>query len=204
MSYMSSQTNYWDFNPDLAADSPSSGSGSNIAVGSSGDEDLCDVSAPPEGPFIFSSAMIDASAPAEGPYAYSPDMFSAQTVMGSAPDEDRRDYAASLESNIRAHVWEGGLRYHAFRDGKYAFPNDEVEQSRDDMKHSLAMLLCRDKLFYAPVDRTLKAGGEVLDLGRSFVPRFLARQLCCCSLLLQTHTVRRNLCGTSVPGCGRL
>ncbi len=86
-------------------------------------------------------------------------------------DANMANYAASMTSSVRAHVYEGGMRYHAFRDGKYAFPNDEVEQNRDDMKHAMALLLMRNKHFYAPVGDALKRGGEVLDLGRSpFVP----------------------------------
>jgi len=73
--------------------------------------------------------------------------------------------SASMSSSVRAHVYEGGMRYHAFRNGKYALPNDEAEQNRDDMKHSLALMLCHGAHFLAPVEETLRAGGEILDLG---------------------------------------
>ncbi|KAK3381704.1 S-adenosyl-L-methionine-dependent methyltransferase [Podospora didyma] len=75
------------------------------------------------------------------------------------------NYPASVTSSVRAHVYEGGLRYHAFREGKYAFPNDEMEQNRDDMKHTMSLMLCRGQHFYAPIEDALNAGGEVLDLG---------------------------------------
>ncbi len=75
-------------------------------------------------------------------------------------------YPASMTSSVRAHVYEGGLRYHAFRDGRYAFPNDEVEQNRDDMKHTMCLMLSRGKHFYSPIEDKLRTqGGEVLDLG---------------------------------------
>ncbi|KAK3347149.1 S-adenosyl-L-methionine-dependent methyltransferase [Lasiosphaeria hispida] len=84
----------------------------------------------------------------------------------AAGGEDQDDTTPSGDSSVHAHVYEGGLRYHAFRDGKYAFPNDEVEQNRDDMKHSMSLLLCHGAYFYAPVEEVLAAGGaEVLDLG---------------------------------------
>lgn len=71
-----------------------------------------------------------------------------------------------MTSSVRDHVYEGGLRYHAYRAGKYAFPNDEAEQNRDDMKHAMTLMLCRGAYFYAPVEDVLEAGGaEVLDLG---------------------------------------
>lgn len=80
------------------------------------------------------------------------------------------NYPASMTSSIRQHVYEGGLRYHAFQDGRYAFPNDDVEQNRDDMKHTMTLLLCKGKHFYAPIEKVLKKGGKVLDLGGLVVP----------------------------------
>ncbi|KAK3384631.1 S-adenosyl-L-methionine-dependent methyltransferase [Lasiosphaeria ovina] len=80
-------------------------------------------------------------------------------------DSDMSRYPASVTSSIRAHVYEGGLRYHAYRDGKYPFPNDDVEQNRDDMKHTMSLMLCRGAHFYAPVEDMFKNGAQVLDLG---------------------------------------
>lgn len=87
------------------------------------------------------------------------------TSADFAFDPDMSKYPASMTSSVRAHVYEGGLRYHAYKDGKYAFPNDETEQNRDDMKHTQALMLCRGAFHYAPVEEMLKNGGEVLDLG---------------------------------------
>ncbi|KAK0704114.1 S-adenosyl-L-methionine-dependent methyltransferase [Apiosordaria backusii] len=70
------------------------------------------------------------------------------------------NYPASVTSSVRAHVFEGGLRYHAYKSGKYAFPNDETEQNRDDMKHSMVLLLMQGEFFYAPIAERLEAGGE--------------------------------------------
>jgi hypothetical protein len=72
---------------------------------------------------------------------------------------------ASLSSSIRDHIYEGGLRYHAYHAGKYAFPNDDLEQDRDDMKHNMTIMLFDGKYFLAPIDNTLAKGGDVLDLG---------------------------------------
>ncbi len=86
------------------------------------------------------------------------------TATTTAVDHSR--YPASMTSSVRDHVYEGGLRYHAYRAGKYAFPNDEAEQNRDDMKHAMTLMLCRGAYFYSPVEDVLEAGGaEVLDLG---------------------------------------
>jgi len=74
-------------------------------------------------------------------------------------------YPDSMTSSVRAHCWEGGFRYHSYREGLYCFPNDEVEQNRDDMKHKLALLLCNGHPFYAPIKDRLASGANVLDLG---------------------------------------
>jgi hypothetical protein len=59
--------------------------------------------------------------------------------------------STSITSSIRAHTFEDGIRYHKFHDGKYAFPNDRTEQNRDDMKHAMTLLLCGDRLHFAPI-----------------------------------------------------
>ena len=99
------------------------------------------------------------------------DTFDLSTAF--AFDRDMSRYPASMTSSVRDHVYEGGLRYHAYRAGRYAFPNDETEQNRDDMKHTMTLMLCRGAYFYAPVEGVLEEGGEVLDLGRWFFFFFL-------------------------------
>jgi len=70
--------------------------------------------------------------------------------------------STSLASSIRAHTFEDGIRYHKFHDGKYAFPNDENEQNRDDMKHAMTLLLCADRLHFAPIGEHPQ---NIIDLG---------------------------------------
>lgn len=65
-------------------------------------------------------------------------------------------------------VYENGRRYHANVEGRimYPLPNDESEQEREDMSHKLALWMMHEKLFYAPIERTLQQqGGTVFDLG---------------------------------------
>ncbi|KAH7311586.1 S-adenosyl-L-methionine-dependent methyltransferase [Stachybotrys elegans] len=82
-------------------------------------------------------------------------------VSDGDPDDDTR----SLTESIRQHIVDGGLRYHAYHAGQYAFPNDETEQHREDLKHHLILYLCDNNYFYAPVKPLLEEGIEVLDLG---------------------------------------
>jgi hypothetical protein len=71
--------------------------------------------------------------------------------------------STSITSSIRAHTFEDGIRYHKFHDGKYAFPNDETEQNRDDMKHAMTLLLCDNRLHFAPIGNNPQ---NIIDLGR--------------------------------------
>ena len=55
-----------------------------------------------------------------------------------------------------------GRRYHAFREGRYVFPNDEQEQNREDLKHAMIINLCGGRLHFAPIGEHPQ---RVLDLG---------------------------------------
>jgi hypothetical protein len=57
----------------------------------------------------------------------------------------------SLSSSVRDYAFENGRRYHKFREGRYAFPNDESEQEREDMKHAMIVNLYGGKLHFAPI-----------------------------------------------------
>jgi len=70
--------------------------------------------------------------------------------------------STSLAESMRDYIYENGRRYHRFREGRYNFPNDDVEQQREDMKHAMVKMLCGNKLFYAPIG---KSPQEILDIG---------------------------------------
>ncbi|KAL1897757.1 hypothetical protein Cpir12675_002257 [Ceratocystis pirilliformis] len=71
----------------------------------------------------------------------------------------------SLTESIRGHVEEAGLRYHAYHAGKYPFPNDVVEQDRDDLIHHVLETIC-GSVYFAPVENMLRNdGGRALDIG---------------------------------------
>lgn len=70
--------------------------------------------------------------------------------------------STSAESSVRDYMYENGRRYHRFREGTYNFPNDDVEQEREDMKHAMVKLLCSQKLHFAPIGDYPQ---EVLDVG---------------------------------------
>ena len=69
--------------------------------------------------------------------------------------------STSLTSSVRNYIFENGRRYHRFREGRYNFPNDDVEQEREDMKHAMIIMLCQ-QLHFAPIgDVPL----HILDIG---------------------------------------
>ncbi|CAJ2504085.1 Uu.00g114790.m01.CDS01 [Anthostomella pinea] len=64
------------------------------------------------------------------------------------------DTATTASTSIASSMWdysyENGRRYHKFREGRYNFPNDDVEQQREDMKHAMVKMLTQ-KLHFAPI-----------------------------------------------------
>jgi hypothetical protein len=69
--------------------------------------------------------------------------------------------STSLSSSVREYLYENGRRYHKFREGRYNFPNDDVEQEREDMKHAMVKMLCQ-QLYFAPIGDHPQ---EILDIG---------------------------------------
>lgn len=70
--------------------------------------------------------------------------------------------STSVDSSVRDYMYENGRRYHRFREGTYNFPNDDVEQEREDMKHAMVKLLSNQKLHFAPMGQFPQ---EILDIG---------------------------------------
>jgi hypothetical protein len=70
--------------------------------------------------------------------------------------------STSIGSSVRDYMFENGRRYHSFRAGAYNFPNDDVEQEREDMKHAMVRLLSGQKLYFAPLGDSTQT---VLDIG---------------------------------------
>ncbi|KAK8064381.1 hypothetical protein PG994_007019 [Apiospora phragmitis] len=59
--------------------------------------------------------------------------------------------STSISSSVYNHTFENGRRYHSYRHGRYPIPNDDLEQSREDMKHAMMLEMTDGKLFYAPI-----------------------------------------------------
>jgi SAM-dependent methyltransferase len=74
----------------------------------------------------------------------------------------------SVTSTIMRYRVENGRTYHAYKDGQYLYPNDEMERDRLDLQHHLCLLTFSGALFTCPLtlpDGSKKPIHNVLDIG---------------------------------------
>ena len=76
--------------------------------------------------------------------------------------DDESTFTASVTSSIRAYRHENGRRYHAYKDGSYMVPNDELENDRLDFQHAMFQRTLDGKLHVAPIPQDVQ---NVLDVG---------------------------------------
>ncbi|KAF8473402.1 S-adenosyl-L-methionine-dependent methyltransferase [Kalaharituber pfeilii] len=69
---------------------------------------------------------------------------------------------SSYQSEIFDFRYENGRRYHGYREGRYALPNDEIEQNRLDIVHHLYLLLLGGELHMIPFQ---EHPTRILDIG---------------------------------------
>ncbi|KAF5552644.1 mRNA 3 end-processing YTH1 [Fusarium mexicanum] len=77
------------------------------------------------------------------------------TDADSAIGDDNASDTTSLRSSILRYREENGRTYHAYKDGAYALPNDEIENERLDLQHHLFLLTFDERLHAAPLPETL-------------------------------------------------
>lgn len=87
--------------------------------------------------------------------------YDADSDAGYVTDEAASRASTSISSSVRDYAFESNRRYHKYQEGRYQFPNDEPEQEREDMKHSMIVNLCDGKLHFAP----LRHPHSILDIG---------------------------------------
>jgi len=85
------------------------------------------------------------------------DDFETDSALGS----DTQSTTTSVASSIYHYRTEHGRTYHAYKDGKYIFPNDEREADRLDLQHHVLCLTYASKLYFAPMENPRHA----LDVG---------------------------------------
>ncbi|GAB1211559.1 hypothetical protein ATERTT37_000682 [Aspergillus terreus] len=84
-------------------------------------------------------------------------------------DDPTSDYAedfasdtTSLNSMITAYRFENGRRYHAYKEGAYWGPNDDIQNEQLDIAHHMFTMLLDNRLVLAPINKNIQ---NVLDVG---------------------------------------
>ncbi|KAK1515772.1 TAM domain methyltransferase [Colletotrichum costaricense] len=98
---------------------------------------------------------------ADGDLKHVPFGDSSGSFSSSFSSADKLDGTESLISNLRLFSFENKRRYHKYEEGRYMLPNDDIEQDREDMKHSMIVHVCNGALHNAP----LRNPQRVLDIG---------------------------------------
>ncbi|KAI6382460.1 hypothetical protein MCOR25_000752 [Pyricularia grisea] len=81
------------------------------------------------------------------------------------PSIDGNSEVGSVTSSIYAHIHEHGRRYHKYKYGRYPIPNDENEEGRESLRHSMVLTLLKGKMFLAPIGDNPQ---RIVDLGTGF------------------------------------
>ncbi|KAH7357650.1 S-adenosyl-L-methionine-dependent methyltransferase [Pyrenochaeta sp. MPI-SDFR-AT-0127] len=68
----------------------------------------------------------------------------------------------SATTSVFNFRYENGRRYHAYSEGKYPVPNDEIEADRLDLQHHAFRLTLNGRLYRAPIPKDVQ---NVLDVG---------------------------------------
>ncbi|KAJ9653700.1 hypothetical protein H2198_007157 [Neophaeococcomyces mojaviensis] len=80
----------------------------------------------------------------------------------SALGDEISVYTASVRESIYDFPERYGRTYHAYKEGRYSLPNDEVEMDRLDVHHHVILLAMQKQLFFAPLPADFS--GRALDL----------------------------------------
>jgi len=67
-----------------------------------------------------------------------------------------------VTSSILHHSYQNGRRYHKFRHGRYPIPNDDREQSREELLHAMMLEATDGRHFFAPISDNPQ---KIIDLG---------------------------------------
>ncbi|KAK2800848.1 hypothetical protein FQN50_007989 [Emmonsiellopsis sp. PD_5] len=80
----------------------------------------------------------------------------------SGEEDDAMSSTTSLSSAITAYRYENGRRYHAYKEGEYWGPNDDIQNGQLNVAHHLISLLMDGKLLLAPIKPDIE---RALDVG---------------------------------------
>ena len=69
--------------------------------------------------------------------------------------------ARTEASSTHDYKYENGRRYHAYREGSYPMPNDDLNNEHERIGHLIFSLLLKYRLYLPPIDEPK----NVIDLG---------------------------------------
>jgi|TARA_R110002003_G_scaffold463_2_gene20029 hypothetical protein len=132
------------------------GQDSAVALQDVAESSLAESSQPPQPPADPSQALDETTAEEDADHDFdfeSDSAFDSGSLLG-----DETDTLASCILNYRI---ENGRQYHAYRDGAYWGPNDELAKEILDFAHHMYLLTLDQKLHLAP----LQSPQTILDVG---------------------------------------
>ncbi|KAH9227923.1 hypothetical protein K456DRAFT_1741990 [Colletotrichum gloeosporioides 23] len=83
----------------------------------------------------------------------------------SVANQSLHSPTGSVTESILDYRIENGRTYHKYKDGKYNLPNDDRENERLDLQHTMFLLTFNDRLGNAPLNNPGAKVGRVLDVG---------------------------------------
>jgi hypothetical protein len=75
--------------------------------------------------------------------------------------EEIADSTRTEASSTRDYKYEHGRRYHAYREGSYPMPNDDLNTEHEHIAHHMFGIMLQDELYLAPIENPK----NVIDLG---------------------------------------
>ncbi|CAI4216935.1 unnamed protein product [Parascedosporium putredinis] len=119
----------------------------------------------PEGPGSLANGLDNLIADNEASYhRHTLRIQTARSISHSRDDDDidfTSDYEMSSASSGFTSL-EAATKYHVFENGRYPLPNDESEQNREEIKHSMTKVITGGALGMAPVGDSPQ---KIIDLG---------------------------------------
>jgi SAM-dependent methyltransferase len=91
-----------------------------------------------------------------------PDSHPSTSAPSPPSTTDDASITTSLNSSVQSYRHEHGRRYHAFHEGAYYLPNDDIEISRLDIQHHMWRLTLNGALYISPLPPTVR---NVIDIG---------------------------------------
>lgn len=71
------------------------------------------------------------------------------------------DSTRTQASSTRDYKFENCRRYHAYREGQYPMPNDDLNAENERVAHHMFGIMLQDKLYLAPLEEPK----NVIDIG---------------------------------------